>query len=366
VERPYQGRREWVLLSKVLIVDDAYSMRNLIKKALREAGHEVVGEAKNGAEGLKMFKELKPDLVTMDIKMPDISGIDVTRQILSEYPNAKIIAVTGNNDENIKKEILQAGAKDYLRKPFQPAFLLTKIEGMLQEEPETVVLEETASLIGVEPIPKEVKQEEEAVDDFFEDVEVELLDKPDETKLKVLVIENQEDAIEFPKEYPAEEEAELHSLKSDSFIDLDEKEEIDLSVELDEPDESSIVVAPSTKPSLPSKEQVTPFEEEIELSSDEERTLSSPPISHVEEDKPLIEPSSPPSHPTPRLKSQDINSPISIRPPKGKLSESNDHDEREVQEEFEDFIIDASSEEITMTPQKKKGVFGFMKKIFKP
>lgn len=338
-------------------------MRSLIKKHLREAGYEVVGEAKNGTEGLQMFKDLKPDIVTMDIKMPDISGIDVTRQILSEYPHAKIIAVTGNNDENIKQEMLKAGVKDYLRKPFQPAFLLTKIEGMLQEEPETVVLEETASLI-VEPVQKEEKKEE-VIDDFFEDVEVELLDKPDETKEKVLVIENQEDVIEFPEEYPAEEEAEQHSLTSDSFIDLvDETEGIELSVEIEELDKHSTVVEPSTKP-LPLRKQTTPFEEEI--------SLSSPPTSQIVEEEPPIELFSPPSSPTPPAPSQEfispsqeISSPIRIRPPRGKMFEQQDQDEQEDHEEVEDFIIDTSSEQLTMTPEKKKGVFGFMKKIFKP
>lgn len=365
MERPYQGRREEVLLSKVLIVDDAYFMRNLIKKALREAGHEVVGEAKNGTEGLQMYRDLQPDVVTMDIKMPDISGIDVTRQILADYPHARIIAVTGNNDDSIKQQMLQAGVKDYLRKPFQPAFLLTKIEGMLQEEPETVELEETASHVVVEPIQKEVKQED-VIDDFFEDVEVELLDKPDESKQKVMVIENEEDIIEFPKEYPAEEEAELHTLKSDSFIDLiDETEEandeIDYSVEtvVELQDEPLVIISPSAKPSLPSKEQETPLEEEVTLPSQ-------PTDSHYEEEEPVYEVPSPSEPFTPSFRSQEINSPISIRPPRGKALGHEDEQETEDNEEFEDFIIDTSSEKATMTPQKKKGVFGFMKKIFKP
>jgi len=337
---------------KVLIVDDAYFMRNLIKKALREAGYEVVGEAKNGTEGLQMFRELKPDLVTMDIKMPDISGIDVTRQILTEFPKAKIIAVTGQNDENIKKEMLKAGAKDYLRKPFQPAFLLTKIEGMLQdEEPETVALEEEASIV-VESI-QDVKKEE-AVDDFFEDVVVELFDKPDESKNRLLVIENQEDLFVFPQEYPAEEEAELHSLKDDSPIESEEVADESDEFPLPNFDETTVHLEPSENSSLPSQEQASPIQEEVLLSS--ESALK------IEEESSQEELSSNP-HPATSYKPPEFNSPIRIRPPRGRMAIQ--EKEEQADEEVTDFIIDTSSEQITMTPEKKNGVLGVFKKFFK-
>lgn len=343
-------------MRKVLIVDDAYFMRNLIKKALREAGYEVVGEAKNGAEGLQMYKNLQPDLVTMDIKMPDISGIDVTRQILSEFPKAKIIAITGNNDENIKKEMLLAGAKDYLRKPFQPAFLLTKIEGMLQEEePGTPVLEEEASVV-IAPFQEEAKKEEE-IDDFFkEDVEVELLDKPDEAKSRLVVIENEEDLFEFPQEYPAEEEAELHSLTMDSPFEVEvETEEIELAVP-EEQDETPVIhLTPSATPSPSLQEQETPLQEEV--------TLPSESVTVYEEPSEQDEPSSPP-HSDPSNNSPEFTSPIRIRPPRGKMAMQQE-DEQEDEEDVYDFIIDTSSEQITMTPEKKKGVFGVLKKLFK-
>jgi two-component system chemotaxis response regulator CheY len=61
-------------------------MRNLIKKTLKEAGHEVVGEAKNGLEGIELFEKFQPDIVTMDIKMPDISGIETTKRIMEKFP----------------------------------------------------------------------------------------------------------------------------------------------------------------------------------------------------------------------------------------------------------------------------------------
>lgn len=95
----------------VLIVDDAYFMRNLIKRTLKEADYDVVGEAKNGMEGVKMYFDLRPDIVCMDINMPDISGIEATKQIMSKDPQAKVIAITGNNDDEIKRQMIEAGAK---------------------------------------------------------------------------------------------------------------------------------------------------------------------------------------------------------------------------------------------------------------
>jgi len=359
------------LVSKVLIIDDAYFMRNLIKKALREAGYEVVGEAINGTEGLRLYKELNPDFVTMDIKMPDISGVEVTRQIISEYPNAKIIVVTGNNDESIKKEILKAGAMDYLRKPFQPAFLLTKVEGMLQEEPETVGLKETASSI-VEPIQIEVKVDDDMEDDFFneatsekaialekkaeepDEVEVfDLLDKPDEEKQAILLIENEEDLIEFPDNFDAEEDAEQHVLSEENLKRWsDETEEVGQLEEDFVHKETSSIIPHDIPTQSPSKmKAIDQLESAVELADDA--------LSNEEEETPISIPS------FPKDEKMEIDSPIRIRPPRGRdkveSKEDDDYDNG-----IQDFLIDSTSEQIVMTPEKKNGVMKFFKKIFKP
>jgi len=117
---------------KVLVVDDAYFMRELIIKELKEFGCEVIGEAKNGLEAIRMYKKYKPDLVTMDIKMPEMDGIKAIKEIKSINPSASIIVITGVYDS--KKEAFKAGADDFLKKPFQPAFLWQKIEKLIEKK----------------------------------------------------------------------------------------------------------------------------------------------------------------------------------------------------------------------------------------
>ncbi|WPS85465.1 response regulator (plasmid) [Brevibacillus halotolerans] len=185
---------------RVLIVDDAYFMRNLIKKVLKEAGYEVIDEAKNGKEGITKYFERKPDFVTMDINMPDISGIEATRQILSKDPYARIIAVTGSDSEEVKAEMMMAGAKEYLKKPFQPAFLLTKIDDLFLENEIPATQPEVEKKVVVSPISTEKVEE-----DFFDNLEFDLLDKPDERRDRLLVIQNNEDCIEIPEEFVAKE-----------------------------------------------------------------------------------------------------------------------------------------------------------------
>lgn len=193
----------------VLIVDDAFFMRNLLKKHLKEAGYEVIGEAKNGKEGIKLYFELKPDIVTMDINMPDISGIETTKQILSKDPHAKIIAVTGNSDDEIKRQIFEAGVKDYLQKPFQPAFLLSKIEKMLEEPDsdnshEEFVIEESGASKQVAENPTLIVDgNDNSIEDNFE---IEIMTQPDQTKVATLEIKNEGDDILFPTGYEGNSE----------------------------------------------------------------------------------------------------------------------------------------------------------------
>jgi len=107
------------MAKKVLIVDDAAFMRMLLKDIVTKAGYEVVGEASNGAEAVEKYKELKPDIVTMDITMPEMNGIEATKEIMKLDPNANIIMCSAMGQQMMVVEAIQAGAKDFIVKPFQ-------------------------------------------------------------------------------------------------------------------------------------------------------------------------------------------------------------------------------------------------------
>ena len=112
-------------MPRVLIVDDAAFMRSMIKDILVKNGFEVVGEAGNGNEAVRMVGELKPDLITMDIVMPMKSGIDATREILDLYPDARIVICSALGQESLVMEAMEVGAKDFIVKPFKEDQVLT-------------------------------------------------------------------------------------------------------------------------------------------------------------------------------------------------------------------------------------------------
>lgn len=105
---------------KVLVVDDAAFMRNMIKDVFGAMnGFSVVGEASNGVEAIEKYKSLQPDLVTMDIVMPLKSGIDAAREITNTYRDARIIMCSALGQESLVMEAIDAGAKDFIVKPFK-------------------------------------------------------------------------------------------------------------------------------------------------------------------------------------------------------------------------------------------------------
>ena len=104
--------------NSVLIADDSIVMRKMIADILEEDGFNIVGEATNGEEALKLYKELKPDLVTMDIVMPREHGIDALKKIIDFDSNARIIVVSGLHQKALLMEALETGARDYVIKPF--------------------------------------------------------------------------------------------------------------------------------------------------------------------------------------------------------------------------------------------------------
>lgn len=117
--------------SKVLIVDDAAFMRMMIKDILEKNGYEVVGEANNGIKAVEMYKAEKPDVVTMDITMPDMDGIEAVKAIKNINPAAKIIMCSAMGQQTMVMDAIKAGAKDFIVKPFQADRVLEAIKKVL-------------------------------------------------------------------------------------------------------------------------------------------------------------------------------------------------------------------------------------------
>jgi two-component system chemotaxis response regulator CheY len=115
----------------VLICDDATYMRSLVGEILGRAGFEVVGEAATGAQAVERYKELRPDFVTMDIVMPDMGGIDAVRAICSYDNDARILMCSAMGQQELVTEAIQAGAKDFVVKPFDPSRLLEAVRRVL-------------------------------------------------------------------------------------------------------------------------------------------------------------------------------------------------------------------------------------------
>lgn len=113
---------------KILIVDDSRTSRKILKGILENAGYEVIGEATNGQEGYDRYVELKPDVVTMDITMPVLDGIEALKKIKGDYPDAKVIMVTAAGQKTKMVEAVQNGANEFVSKPFEPEQLKAIID----------------------------------------------------------------------------------------------------------------------------------------------------------------------------------------------------------------------------------------------
>ncbi|MDD4364302.1 MAG: response regulator [Synergistales bacterium] len=117
--------------AKVLIVDDAAFMRMMLKDILLKNGFEVIGEAENGKTGVQLFQELSPDLVTMDITMPEMDGISAVKEIKKLDGTARIVMVSAMGQQSMVIEAIQAGAADFIVKPFQPDRVLESLRKAL-------------------------------------------------------------------------------------------------------------------------------------------------------------------------------------------------------------------------------------------
>lgn len=105
-------------MANVLVVDDAKFMRLTIGNILTKSNHTVIGEAENGKDAVSLYRDHQPDLVTMDITMPEMNGIEAVREIVKEYPKAKIIMCSAMGQQRLIVEAIEAGAKDFIVKPF--------------------------------------------------------------------------------------------------------------------------------------------------------------------------------------------------------------------------------------------------------
>lgn len=119
-------------MKKVLIVDDAAFMRMAIKNILVKHDFEVLDEAENGLVGLNKYKELKPDLVTMDITMPEMTGLEALKEIIAYDPAAKIVMVSAMGQEQMVMEAIRNGAKSFIVKPFKEDHVIQTLNKILQ------------------------------------------------------------------------------------------------------------------------------------------------------------------------------------------------------------------------------------------
>lgn len=114
-------------MARVLIVDDAAFMRKVLSDAIVQGGHDVIGEAENGREAVEMYMELRPDLTTLDITMPEKDGMAALKEILGFDPGARVIMCSALGQESKVLESIKAGARDFVVKPFQPDRVLDAI-----------------------------------------------------------------------------------------------------------------------------------------------------------------------------------------------------------------------------------------------
>jgi two-component system chemotaxis response regulator CheY len=120
--------------AKILIVDDAIFMRNMLRNIFIESGFEIIGEASNGHEAVEQYKALSPDLTTMDIVMPGKNGIEALKDIMRADPKARVIICSALGQESLIIEAIEAGARDFIIKPFKPARVIEVAQRVLGSE----------------------------------------------------------------------------------------------------------------------------------------------------------------------------------------------------------------------------------------
>lgn len=118
-------------MAKILIIDDAKFMRMTLSNILTKAGHEIVGEGENGKDAIRLYRELHPEVVTLDITMPEMNGIEAVKAIKKEYPKAVIIMCSAMGQQKMVVEAIESGAKDFIVKPFDEARVVESVNRVL-------------------------------------------------------------------------------------------------------------------------------------------------------------------------------------------------------------------------------------------
>ncbi len=120
------------MAGRILLVDDTSFMRRMLRDILAGAAFEIVGEARNGREAVELYGQLRPDLVVMDITMPEMDGIAAVREIVAADPSARIVMCSALGQDEPIMEALQAGARDFVLKPFVPGKVLEAVQKVLE------------------------------------------------------------------------------------------------------------------------------------------------------------------------------------------------------------------------------------------
>ncbi len=118
-------------MAKIMIVDDSRTSRKILRGILESSGHEIVAEATNGQEGYDKYAEIKPDMVTMDVTMPVMDGIEALKKIKGDFPDSKVVMVTAAGQKTKMVEAVQNGADEFVSKPFDAEQLKKIIEKVL-------------------------------------------------------------------------------------------------------------------------------------------------------------------------------------------------------------------------------------------
>lgn len=119
-------------MAKILVVDDAAFMRMTIKKMVEAHGHKVVAEAENGVEAVEKSVDIKPDVILLDITMPEMNGVDALKQIKQLEPTSKVIICSAMGQQAMVAQAIQYGAKDFIVKPFEEDRLIAAIDRVME------------------------------------------------------------------------------------------------------------------------------------------------------------------------------------------------------------------------------------------